>query len=146
VTNRWQMRLRALVLVAAVTLAASALATVPSASPALAHGGSCDAFARKPRIVSGRDMEVFGSFWCPRGHQKISITVVIQGREPGGKWGRWRAQSVSRSGGTSIGHSYKEPYYCDYQFRTVVKGLAGSSGTTTHSRTVRSKALKASCA
>jgi hypothetical protein len=140
------MQRRVLVLVVAVAITASVLATVPSAAPALAHGGSCDAFARKPRIVSGRNMEVFGSFWCPRGHQKISITVVIQGREPGGTWGRWRADSASRSGGTSIGHSYQETYYCDYQFRTVVRGLAGSSGTTTHSRTVRSPALKASCA
>jgi hypothetical protein len=140
------MRRRVLAMVAALGLAASVLAMVPTASPAVAHGGSCDAYARKPRIVSGNRMEVFGSFWCPRGHQKISITVVIQAREPGGKWGRWRADSVSRSGGTSIGHSYEETYYCDYHFRTVVKGLAGSSGTTTHSRRVKSSALKAACA
>jgi hypothetical protein len=141
------MRLRLTALAATLAFVAGLLVAVPLAAPAGAHGGACDAYAQKPKLVRPGEMEVFGSFWCPSAHQKVVLTVQIQARAKGATtWKHYHEETVSKSGVTTIALGYRYAHHCNIDFRTVVKGLAGSSGTTTHSKTVRSAALKTRCA
>lgn len=139
---------RLLCLVVAVLVAAPVLVAVPLAEPATAHGGACTVYAPKPRYVSGGDIKVFGSFSCPIAHQKISVIVRVEARSRvSGEWSHYMTDSRSRSGAKYVSLGFTVNQYCNISgYRTIVKGLAGSSGTVTHSRAATSPTLGISCA
>ena len=83
------LRSRVAALLVALVVGAAGLVAVPMASPASAHGGACDAHARKPKFVDERTVKVSGWFSCPKGHQKMTITVELWVRFSGRAWEKW---------------------------------------------------------
>ena len=134
--------------VAAATLCiATVLIAVPLSAPVQAHGGACSVAAPQPRYVNG-DIRVEGAFSCPTTHQTTSISVRVEAKGAiSGDWAHYGTFSRSTSGTRSISLATTVNQLCSVSaYRTVVKGLAGSSGTVTHSRSAQSPELRIRCA